>query len=74
VEEQSAATAEIARNVQQAASGTQEVSANIGGVTDAAAETGTAAGQVLSSAQSLSREAISLKEIVASFLEGVRAA
>ena len=35
VEEQGAATQEIARNVQQAAQGTHEVSANIGGVTAA---------------------------------------
>jgi methyl-accepting chemotaxis protein len=74
VEEQSAATAEIARNVQQAAVGTEQVSANIGGVTQAAAETGTAAGQVLSSAQSLSQEASELGDAVGKFLQSVRAA
>ena len=74
VEEQSAATAEIARNVQQASTGTQQVSANIGGVTQAAAETGTAAGQVLSSAQSLAKEAIELREVVGRFLQGVKVA
>ncbi|MGE5516122.1 MAG: methyl-accepting chemotaxis protein [Bacteroidota bacterium] len=72
VEQQSAATAEIARNVQQAASGTQEVSSNIGGVNQAASETGSAAMQVLSSAQSLAREAESLKQLVDSFLGNVR--
>ena len=36
VEEQDAATAEISRSVQEASSGTQEVSANISGVTNAA--------------------------------------
>jgi methyl-accepting chemotaxis protein len=74
VEEQSAATSEIARNVQQAATGTQEVSANIGGVTQAAAETGTAAGQVQFSSQSLSKEAIELREVVSTFLSNVKTA
>ena len=74
VEEQSAATAEIARNVQQASRGTKEVSSHIGGVTQAAAETGSAAGQVLSSARTLSREATELKDVVNSFLHGVRSA
>ena len=74
VEEQSAATSEIARNIQQAAAGTQEVSANIGGVTEAAAETGIAADQVLSSSQSLARETTGLKDTVGRFLVGVRAA
>ena len=42
VEEQGAATQEIARSAQQAAKGTSEVSANIAGVTQAAGETGSA--------------------------------
>jgi methyl-accepting chemotaxis protein len=74
VEEQSAATAEIARNVQEAALGTEQVAANIGGVTSAAAATGSAATQVLSSAQALSQEAEGLKNTVATFLHDVRAA
>jgi methyl-accepting chemotaxis protein len=74
VEEQSAATAEIARNVQTAASGTQQVSGHIGGVTQAAAETGSAATQVLTSARSLARQATELKGTVSQFLQGVRAA
>ncbi|HXP97664.1 MAG TPA: methyl-accepting chemotaxis protein [Telmatospirillum sp.] len=74
VEQQSAATAEIARNVQQAATGTEQVSANIGGVSEAAAETGSAAEQVLSSARTLSKEATDLGAVVGKFLEGVRAA
>jgi len=47
-------TLEIARNIQQAWTGTQHVTANISGVTQASSETGAAAGQVLSSARSLS--------------------
>jgi methyl-accepting chemotaxis protein len=74
VEEQSASTDEIARNVQQAAAGTQSVSQSIGGVTKASAETGDAAGLVLSSSQQLGREAESLKSEVSRFLTAVRAA
>jgi len=43
VEQQGSATLEIARNVQEAARGTGEVSANISGVRQAASETGAAA-------------------------------
>jgi len=74
VEEQSAATAEIARNVQQAASGTEEVTTNITGVTKAAGETGKVAGQVLTSAQSLSQEATQLKDSLGEFVQEIRAA
>jgi methyl-accepting chemotaxis protein len=74
VEEQSAATGEIARNVQQAAAGTQQVSSNIGGVTQAANDTGAAAQQVLSSARSLAQQSESLKGVVAKFLTGVKTA
>jgi methyl-accepting chemotaxis protein len=74
VEEQGAATQEIARNVQQAAQGTAEVSANISGVNHAAQESGAAAAQVLSSASALSRSAELLKQQVGNFLFEVRAA
>jgi methyl-accepting chemotaxis protein len=74
VEEQGAATQEISRNVQQAAQGTHEVSSNIIGVQQEASETGTASSQVLSAARSLSRESDRLKDQVAHFLAGVRAA
>jgi methyl-accepting chemotaxis protein len=74
VEEQGAATAEISRNVQQAAQGTTEVSSNIGGVTAAAEQTGTAAGQVLSSAEGLQKNGVDLKTQVEEFLRTVRAA
>ena len=43
VEEQGAATREIARNIQHAAGGTSEVSSNIVGVSSASTEAGTAA-------------------------------
>ena len=73
VEEQGAATREIAHNVAQAAKGTGEVSANIVGVRDAARETGVAADQVVSSAAELSQNGETLKAQVDAFLREVRA-
>jgi len=74
VEEQSAATNEIARNVQQAAVGTQEVSNTIVGVSAIANQTGGGARQVLSSSQSLLNQSNDLKQVVDTFLNGVKAA
>jgi methyl-accepting chemotaxis protein len=74
VEEQGAATQEIARNVEQAASGTQEVTENIGGVNQAANETGAAASQVLTAAGDLSSQADTLRDEVATFLAEIKAA
>jgi methyl-accepting chemotaxis protein len=74
VEEQGAATQEISRNVQQAAQGTQQVSSNITDVQRGAGETGSASTQVLSAAQSLSRDSNRLKLEVGRFLDTVRAA
>ncbi|MGE5516472.1 MAG: methyl-accepting chemotaxis protein [Bacteroidota bacterium] len=74
VEEQSAATNEIARNVQQAAQGTQQVADAITGVTQAASETGQAAGEVLHAAKSLNTQADGLRTRITGFLDGVRTA
>jgi methyl-accepting chemotaxis protein len=74
VEEQGAATQEISRNVQQAAHGTHQVSSNITDVQRGAGETGSASSQVLSAAQSLSRDSNRLKFDVGEFLDTVRAA
>jgi methyl-accepting chemotaxis protein len=74
IEEQGAATKEISRNVQQAAHGTQQVSANITHVQRGASETGTASAQVLSAAKSLSGESSRLKREVGQFLNAVRTA
>ncbi len=74
VEEQTAATQEIARNVNQAAQGTQHVSETIDGVRQAAEHTGAASEQVLTSARSLAHEADRMKEVVSSFLNGIRTA
>jgi methyl-accepting chemotaxis protein len=74
VEQQNAATGDISRNVHQAAMGTQQVSSNIAGVSHASAETGAAAGQVLSAAASLAQEADRLRCEVTRFLANVRCA
>jgi methyl-accepting chemotaxis protein len=74
VQEQNAATAEIARSVTQAADGTDGISRNIAGVTAAAEDTGHAAGQVMECTKSLSREADDLRAVVQGFLDKVRAA
>ena len=74
VEQQGAATQEIARNVQQAAQGTVQVSARIGEVEHGARETGAASAQLYGAAQSLARESGHLKQEVSKFLDTVRAA
>jgi methyl-accepting chemotaxis protein len=60
--------------VQQAAQGTQQVSANITDVQRDATETGAASSQVLSAARSLSGDSSRLRLEVGKFLESVRAA
>jgi methyl-accepting chemotaxis protein len=74
VEEQGVATQEIARNAQNAAKGTAQVTNNISDVRTGAQETGTASSQVLGSAKALSAEGGRLKAEVANFLQTVRAA
>lgn len=74
VEEQGAATAEIARNIQQAASGTQNVSNNIVGVSNAANETGETASDVLESSDGLAAESEALSNEVGRFLARIKAA
>jgi methyl-accepting chemotaxis protein len=73
VEEQAKATQEIARNVQQAAVGTNAVSSNLGGVTKAAGDTGSAAQQVLSASQGLSQQSSVLRGEVETYLREVKA-
>ena len=74
VEEQGAATAEIARNIQQAASGTQNVSNNIVGVSNAANETGETASDVLQSSDGLAAESEALSNEVGRFLARIKVA
>jgi len=72
VEEQDSATREIARNVQQAACGTNAVSDNVGVVTRTAGQTGAAASQVLLSAEALNVQAATLRQKVDGFLANIR--
>ena len=74
VEEQGAATREIARNIQHAAGGTSEVSSNIVGVSSASTEAGTAATEVLTASDALRRDADVLRAEIDAFLSNIRAA
>jgi methyl-accepting chemotaxis protein len=74
VEEQGAATREIARNISHAAGGTSEVSSNIVGVSSASTQAGTAANEVLTASGALRREADVLRAEIDAFLENIRAA
>jgi methyl-accepting chemotaxis protein len=74
VAEQGQATREIASNTQQAAAGTQEVSGNIAGVTQASAETGAAAQQVLTASGELAGHANTMRGLVERFLTDIKAA
>ncbi|HTY67061.1 MAG TPA: methyl-accepting chemotaxis protein [Alphaproteobacteria bacterium] len=74
VEEQGAATQEIARNAQEAAKGTTEVSSNISGVKSSADETGRAAADVLGAAKQMSAQCDDLRTQVDAFLQKIRAA
>jgi len=74
VEEQGAATKEIARNMQEAARLSTQVATNVTDVNRGAGETGSASTQVLASAQSLSKESGQLRMEVDKFLTAMRAA
>ncbi|OSQ39601.1 methyl-accepting chemotaxis protein [Thalassospira mesophila] len=74
IEEQGVATREIAHNVEQAASGTTIVSANITGVSEAVSETGAAAQQVLGAASMLSENFTRLRSATDQFMATIRAA
>jgi methyl-accepting chemotaxis protein len=74
VEEQGAATREIARTVQEAAYSSRDVTSNIVGVNHAAGETGKAANHVLTAAEALRAQADALRANVDGFIAKVRAA
>jgi methyl-accepting chemotaxis protein len=74
VEQQGAATKEIARNVQQASIGTAEVSSNIVGINQAAADTGLIATRVSGASQRISGEVNTLRAEVEKFLDSMKAA
>ncbi len=74
VEEQGAATAEIARNCQQASTGTNQVTQNIAGVGQAAEMTGAASTQLMSLSTGLSSQADDLRQVVEVFVRDFAAA
>ena len=70
VEEQSATTSEISRNLAEAASGGVEITRNVGGVAEAARTTTAAATDTQRSAQSLEAMASELQALIAQFKYG----
>ena len=74
IDQQGAATQEIAHNVQHAAAGTQTVTTGIGDVQREADGTGATAALVLDAADRLGRYAADLEQQVGEFLAGVKAA
>lgn len=74
IEEQEAATREISRNAEQVSEATNRVSSNMEGVRDSADRTGQASGDVLETAEGLSRQAENMKRRVGEFLSGIKAA
>jgi len=67
IEEQTATTNEIVRNVVEAARGTVDITRSIGGVADTARATAAGAGQTESAAASLTRMASELELVVSRF-------
>jgi methyl-accepting chemotaxis protein len=74
VEEQGAATQEIALNVQQASVGTTEVSSNMSGISRAAADAGLIATRVSTASVKIGDEVGTLRAEVEKFLGGLKAA
>jgi methyl-accepting chemotaxis protein len=74
VEEQGAATNEIARNVQQAALGTQAVSENISGVSGTVGRSTKVAAEVKGAAEEVAVQSDGLRKEVTAFVEKVKAA
>ena len=74
VDQQGAATREIAGNVQEAATGTRDVNDNIVSVTHASDEAGIAATELQDAAKGLSSQSVQLKSEVHNFLRSLQAA
>ncbi|QCG88903.1 HAMP domain-containing methyl-accepting chemotaxis protein [Azospirillum sp. TSH100] len=72
VEQQGAATQEIARSVADAARGTSRSSASMRSVTDTAEQTGRSAGDLLAASQSMTGQTARLRQEVDNFLGAVR--
>ncbi|HEY4819491.1 MAG TPA: methyl-accepting chemotaxis protein, partial [Xanthobacteraceae bacterium] len=74
VEEQDATTHAIARNAQDVATGTAEVSHNIAGVSQVAENSGKTAAEVLAAAQAVSAQAGNVRARVETFVRQIQAA
>ena len=74
IEEQTSTTDEIARSVQMAAAGTEEVSKRISDVNQAASDTDDAADHVLSAAEDVRGRSGRLRDEVNRFFDSIRAA
>ncbi len=74
IEEQSEATTEIARNAQEAAVGTRDVSSSVQGVSDASQQASAASTELLASSEELAKQGDTLRERMTAFIEQVRAA
>jgi methyl-accepting chemotaxis protein len=74
VEEQDATTHAIARNAQDVATGTAEVSHNIAGVSQVAENSGKTAAEVLAAAQAVSAQAGNVRTRVENFVRQIQAA
>jgi methyl-accepting chemotaxis protein len=72
VEQQDSATREIARSVQQAATGTSEVTMNVTGASQSADQSRSLADNVLAATGELSAQADALSGSVDTFLAGLR--
>ena len=74
IDQQGAATQEIARNIQETAKGTSEVTSNMAGLNAIVGETGRGADGVLSAAQVLGAQADRLRRRVDAYLDSIKAA
>jgi methyl-accepting chemotaxis protein len=74
VQEQSASTQEIGRNVHEAAAGADELAGNMATVTEAIDETNRSATQVLTASNALTAQTGTLQQAVDEFLDRVAAA
>ena len=73
MEEQNAATHEIAGNIHQAAQGTQLVNSNVLAVAKSSKDTGAASGKVMTAASELASQSSQLRDEVDKFIAQVRA-
>jgi methyl-accepting chemotaxis protein len=73
VEEQGAATQEIARNVVEASAGTQEVSSNVAGVNRSVEETHRLSGEMLGATTDIAEQSALMRDRIQGFLATIRA-